>query len=127
MRISDGSSDVGSSDLRCAVVKRERRRLGGGQDLDGAVLQLDLAGGQLAVRGALEAALHGAGDAQHVLAPQIVGLGHDALGDARAVAQVDEGQVLTVLAPVLHTPAQRSEEHTSELQSLMRNSYAVLC
>src|SRR3546814_1693003 len=25
------------------------------------------------------------------------------------------------------TPALRSEEHTSELQSLMRNSYAVLC
>src|SRR3546814_6193438 len=24
-------------------------------------------------------------------------------------------------------PPQRSEEHTSELQSLMRNSYAVLC
>src|SRR3546814_9782198 len=24
-------------------------------------------------------------------------------------------------------PAQRSEEHTSELQSLMRNSYAVFC
>src|SRR3546814_6353561 len=25
------------------------------------------------------------------------------------------------------TPADRSEEHTSELQSLMRNSYAVFC
>src|SRR3546814_10545637 len=28
--------------------------------------------------------------------------------------------------PILVTPA-RSEEHTSELQSLMRNSYAVFC
>src|SRR3546814_1081589 len=26
-----------------------------------------------------------------------------------------------------HSPAARSEEHTSELQSLMRNSYAVFC
>src|SRR3546814_10111608 len=28
---------------------------------------------------------------------------------------------------VSHTPATRSEEHTSELQSLMRISYAVFC
>src|SRR3546814_9845102 len=27
----------------------------------------------------------------------------------------------------VHAGKQRSEEHTSELQSLMRNSYAVLC
>src|SRR3546814_10133605 len=27
----------------------------------------------------------------------------------------------------LHRPSLRSEEHTSELQSLMRNSYAVFC
>src|SRR3546814_17605572 len=26
-----------------------------------------------------------------------------------------------------HAPKDRSEEHTSELQSLLRNSYAVLC
>src|SRR3546814_5822338 len=29
--------------------------------------------------------------------------------------------------PVAHTPTLRSEEHTSELQSLMRISYAVFC
>src|SRR3546814_3714007 len=29
--------------------------------------------------------------------------------------------------PVLQYPELRSEEHTSELQSLMRNSYAVFC
>src|SRR3546814_1346093 len=29
--------------------------------------------------------------------------------------------------PVLYGPLRRSEEHTSELQSLMRISYAVLC
>src|SRR3546814_2181720 len=30
-------------------------------------------------------------------------------------------------ATVLDAMVQRSEEHTSELQSIMRNSYAVLC
>src|SRR3546814_10079232 len=30
-------------------------------------------------------------------------------------------------APVLPVTIRRSEEHTSELQSLMRNSYAVFC
>src|SRR3546814_9237516 len=29
--------------------------------------------------------------------------------------------------PVPHEPSKRSEEHTSELQSLMRISYAVFC
>src|SRR3546814_1107237 len=31
------------------------------------------------------------------------------------------------VAGLRHGPAQRSEEHTSELQSLMRISYAVFC
>src|SRR3546814_9794489 len=34
-------------------------------------------------------------------------------------------QMLLVIDPVAHD--QRSEEHTSELQSLMRTSYAVFC
>src|SRR3546814_1493840 len=32
-----------------------------------------------------------------------------------------------VLKAILTDPARRSEEHTSELQSLMRNSYAGFC
>src|SRR3546814_9456912 len=32
-----------------------------------------------------------------------------------------------ILRPAFGKPANRSEEHTSELQSLMRISYAVLC
>src|SRR3546814_5816633 len=36
------------------------------------------------------------------------------------------GKTLVTLAPECATPA-RSEEHTSELQSLMRISYAVFC
>src|SRR3546814_8848303 len=38
-----------------------------------------------------------------------------------------EGAVLTVEFTVLGIPCVRSEEHTSELQSLMRISYAVFC
>src|SRR3546814_2121932 len=39
---------------------------------------------------------------------------------------VDESMVTGESLPVEKTPG-RSEEHTSELQSIMRNSYAVLC
>src|SRR3546814_6203805 len=35
--------------------------------------------------------------------------------------------IITVLASVLGTARIRSEEHTSELQSLMRNTDAVFC
>src|SRR3546814_3885826 len=42
--------------------------------------------------------------------------------DAPARAQTEFGD-----DAIAHRPQQRSEEHTSELQSLMRISYAVLC
>src|SRR3546814_2046976 len=44
---------------------------------------------------------------------------------ARIDAEVDDGRF--ELAGVDARPPQRSEEHTSELQSLMRISYAVFC
>src|SRR3546814_7079958 len=34
---------------------------------------------------------------------------------------------LSIRATMLANPSRRSEEHTSELQSLMRSSYAVFC
>src|SRR3546814_3213501 len=52
---------------------------------------------------------------------------------ARGVARLELGQQRREIAVlgVRHCrdprPRQRSEEHTSELQSLMRNSYAVFC
>src|SRR3546814_3995030 len=42
----------------------------------------------------------------------------------RLVAAGQEGQFVRV---ALADRRQRSEEHTSELQSIMRNSYAVFC
>src|SRR3546814_4852682 len=35
--------------------------------------------------------------------------------------------LLVLMADAAHAGMDRSEEHTSELQSLMRNSYAVFC
>src|SRR3546814_5250501 len=50
------------------------------------------------------------------------------LGSAMfAVADVREDEVETVLDDFVAKARERSEEHTSELQSLMRISYAVFC
>src|SRR3546814_2878688 len=99
MRISDWSSDVCSSDLQ--LVDREDPSVGAGHE---AVVQRELVG-------------------------EVAALGHldrvdlaDEVGD-RCVGR---GQLLSVAAAAVH-PLDRSEEHTSELQSLMRISYAVFC
>src|SRR3546814_9031196 len=60
------------------------------------------------------------------------------IGNARTRLRIGErGKVRELLTParrhfrrepgLVIGEVQRSEEHTSELQSLMRNSYAVLC
>src|SRR3546814_2888559 len=65
-----------------------------------------------------------AGDAHQVVARlQARGCGRRALDD---VAD-DPGRLVDRLRAELVGELGRSEEHTSELQSLMRNSYAVLC
>src|SRR3546814_10751151 len=107
MRISDWSSDVCSSDL--ARLDREE---------DAEHHDHHQAG---------ERAEHGAerrGDAPDG-AGQIVGdrLGID-LEIAHAVGACPGGDTLDLRH---HDLLQRSEEHTSELQSLMRISYAVFC
>src|SRR3546814_9952336 len=56
----------------------------------------------------------GAGGGRDAAEPALLGL----LVEAHASGGAD-------LPP--HAPVQRSEEHTSELQSLMRNSYAAYC
>src|SRR3546814_8249940 len=103
MRISDWSSDVCSSD-RGNVGLRARLREVGGLGDDGLHVLVDLLQLRLV---------------HHVA------LGHDA-------AQALDG--VTLLAHLLHLllgavlgGVGRSEEHTSELQSLMRISYAVFC
>src|SRR3546814_7424970 len=122
MRISDWSSDVCSSDLRGPFVatpsspQRLQRqgarvlhllqregRLDGGDVVDACQLGLQkaLVGGEVARR-----------DPQQVVA----GAGHQV-----ALQHLGIGADLGLEA------VERSEEHTSELQSLMRISYAVFC
>src|SRR3546814_5712925 len=109
MRISDWSSDVCSSDLGMAC----------GVHLQNVDMP-PLANGHA---GFAEAAGIDGGTALPVRADAVQRLGDEAGGGglphaAHAGHQEGMGQA---------TPADRSEEHTSELQSLMRISYAVFC
>src|SRR3546814_9259665 len=66
----------------------------------------------------------GFGRVTHIfLDPEI---GHPAIEMERR-AHADGRQVGRAVAAGAHLIQRRSEEHTSELQSLMRNSYAVFC
>src|SRR3546814_8997492 len=66
----------------------------------------------------------GIGIEAHVLG-QPFGIEPPALGIGGEAAEAAEGRQAGQLG--LHRALQRSEEHTSELQSLMRISYAVFC
>src|SRR3546814_2150251 len=110
MRISDWSSDVCSSDLppvgeallEAKGVRVSFRRPGwrGGWFDAVSDAALDIRVGETV------ALVGGSGSGKSTLARAIAGLGPMQAGKVRW---------------------QRSEEHTSELQSLMRNSYAVFC
>src|SRR3546814_3388783 len=73
---------------------------------------------------------------QQVFARRAAGAGHARFGvdddlvrvDRTGLQQRDERKLgaARIAARIGHPPA-RSEEHTSELQSLMRNSYADFC
>src|SRR3546814_8954231 len=104
MRISDWSSDVCSSDLDAG---RHRQRVPRVADAEA----VDLAGGQ--------GIDHERRRYHHQ--PDIA-VGMNAAG-GEPVAQF----VIVTGKREDHAEGQKSEEHTSELQSLMRNSYAVFC
>src|SRR3546814_1194117 len=50
-----------------------------------------------------------------------------AVGQAAALPQRSQPELTGVMDQPLGIGERRSEEHTSELQSLMRSSYAVFC
>src|SRR3546814_6609216 len=107
MRISDWSSDVCSSDLLPTVhahVGDRRQILPGG--VGNPCADIDLA------RVGVE--------------PGDQGIEVTRRGDTDGVADSGRGYALFG-RPARIGPDHRSEEHTSELQSLMRISYAVLC
>src|SRR3546814_9994908 len=110
MRISDWSSDVCSSDL-------ERLRPG----LDALVRDGALDGYDMAARYLPSAAVQRARQAKLPDAATLQAALDAALADSPFRADVF-GEFIEDVAT-----ARRSEEHTSELKSLMRISYAVLC
>src|SRR3546814_10279452 len=123
MRISDWSSDVCSSDLSClhqrviGALRRDRTRFGKGDERE--------------IGPGADGAHPGIAKPADFLfepgpPPEIVGA---AAADERLVGKRGDcgrlpgGGDAEGRADLV----QRSEEHTSELQSLMRNSYAVFC
>src|SRR3546814_5795635 len=119
MRISDWSSDVCSSDL----VGRELDRVPNGLAPDEG-RRFDLAGSLAEARG--QACRDRREDAGTVEV-----LGHEIGSERDKKADQDLGAALLAIVPadtgLSACDAPRSEEHTSELQSIMRNSYAVFC
>src|SRR3546814_10631623 len=126
MRISDWSSDVCSSDLKPLLVlvgmglrqQREHRR-GRARHPHVAMHQ------QVAFRAVGARRLQVGAEAED--RRHVVRRGRDAAG--RRLDDVVEMQRGAVMAAVTleGIDLRRSEEHTSELQSLMRISYAVFC
>src|SRR3546814_945874 len=126
MRISDWSSDVCSSDLLVC-----------GVDTAAQVLRIEVEAG---AGDGIESRVEHADDLRRLVADdgpaQLVPQHRH--GDAPAVVGLCRGIDLVQLRGAVHAvgnrsrsgfegPAFRSEEHTSELQSLMRISYAVFC
>src|SRR3546814_3345987 len=103
MRISDWSSDVCSSDLESAP--RERRFRGGHA---GSLIHARPVGGR-----GVSGPLGQRPDVAHQMKKQFAGL-------------LEVHHVRRMFEPE-EALGRRSEEHTSELQSLMRISYAVFC
>src|SRR3546814_2352218 len=127
MRISDWSSDVCSSDLEGAIERSDERLLrhparGSGRRIAPAVehrLQdLDGSGGFRLQ------AFEGEGDSLHLPQPTVRGKQARQQGRAGIHHPVSVQAVRWVRSDPL--PA-RSEEHTSELQSLICISYSVYC
>src|SRR3546814_2145108 len=129
MRISDLSSDVCSSDLH-RVGQARRRRVGTGEQARIGVEIVDKArlrrrrrqraetgvGIKYRQQGQRDAALRSGVD-DRAAGLCRVGIGRAAGGVVQIMKLADAGEAAF----------QRSEEHTSELQSLMRISYAVFC
>src|SRR3546814_3319540 len=124
MRISDWSSDVCSSDLVERLLARVRQYpFGDVLDLDQARhvlpdLARDRRVGQLGVAQLARprpplarGPEHALGIRRRLVVVRVLAVHPDEMGGEHGTGQV----------------VGRSEEHTSELQSLMRNSYAVFC
>src|SRR3546814_4898339 len=120
MRISDWSSDVCSSDLD----RRHRERFQYIDDSFGrAIAPLAVVAGK---GGDRALAILGAEIDEHQQCrPDVQRVG-ERRGE-RAVEEAAQKAGIDQAVDIGRQPHRRSEEHTSELQSLMRISYAVFC
>src|SRR3546814_4965271 len=113
MRISDWSSDVCSSDLLSCR---------GGQFVC-TILNMSLGGAKVALSDARDCA-----GGVTLLGDRFEGLPAVVVWQrGRLVGLQFKGEPATVARALGDLLPARSEEHTSELQSLMRSSYAVFC
>src|SRR3546814_985501 len=121
MRISDWSSDVCSSDLDEAAKAADELK----RNLDSILASLDPKAAQM------QSLLEKGRDLDSALASQLINPtqwqeARTRLSDEIAALEKEmaDSAVGQMFIPGI---GMRSEEHTSELQSLMRNSYAVFC
>src|SRR3546814_6433882 len=118
MRISDWSSDVCSSDLLRLLPIAEHDALEMLGELRGSALLDGFRGAPAVDRATLAKIIAAIGNAALALGPDLVSLEINPLLAFDGGIEALDG--LTVWED-------RSEEHKSELQSIMRNSYAVFC
>src|SRR3546814_7245595 len=114
MRISDWSSDVCSSDLEIGTPARKRNE---GVQGDSVAARGQYVGKQ---RTAEQRPSH----FRYLLFRQSRPADREPRFLQRLAQRGDARRSIGFVDP---KPIERSEEHTSELQSLMRNSYAVFC
>src|SRR3546814_10409141 len=105
MRISDWSSDVCSSDLSAVEWRLSGEASGEAIEISPEAL-----------------VLIGEGKVEHIANAPVVFIGHGIVDPASGRDDIGSADLKGAVALRF---AERSEEHTSELQSLMRSSYAV--
>src|SRR3546814_9562204 len=128
MRISDWSSDVCSSDLVQVLIEQQRLVVEGAGAAGIAALMHEP--GRYAGRRVATVICGGNIDSRILASVMMRGLVRDGRIVRLRVEIPDEPGVLATVARVIGETGGnivRSEEHTSELQSLMRISYAVFC
>src|SRR3546814_5285911 len=121
MRISDWSSDVCSSDLVALALDLELDLRGPSGSANPAQSAGREGGVCFFAPGFFAQAKKGGSRRQGAKAFDV---------DVAVVKDGEDQEQLAALAPLIRRcapPSPRSEEHTSELQSLMRISYAVFC
>src|SRR3546814_1879548 len=123
MRISDWSSDVCSSDLYPLAVSKNPARIA----IETRIMPSFAQNLERTLHNALGNASkrrHEYATLEHLLLALI---DDEDAAQVMAACGVDLAELAEVVRQYLDQEYQRSEEHTSELQSLMRISYAVFC